>query len=40
VGYTGSAHYAEEAKKRGDEIFGMISLEMVGFTGPKQNYPP
>jgi Zn-dependent M28 family amino/carboxypeptidase len=39
VGYIGSTHYAEDAKKRGDQIFGMISLEMVGFTGLKQNYP-
>ncbi len=39
-GYVGSLHYAERAKKRGEEIHGMISLEMVGFTGPRQDYPP
>jgi aminopeptidase YwaD len=38
-GYIGSTHYAGEAKKRGDKILGMISLEMVGYTGLKQNYP-
>lgn len=39
-GYAGSTHYAEKAKERGEKILGMISLEMVGFTGPGQNYPP
>ena len=39
-GYIGSAHYVESLKKGKDEILGMISLEMVGFTGPRQNYPP
>ena len=38
--YAGSAHYAAKAKKEGEKILGMISLEMVGFTSPKQNYPP
>src|SRR4030042_5999366 len=38
-GYIGSAHYVESLKKGKDEILGMISLEMVGFTGPRQNYP-
>jgi aminopeptidase YwaD len=38
-GFVGSAHYAREARRRGDRIAGMISLEMVGFTHPKQNYP-
>ena len=37
--YVGSNHYAAMAKKREEKILGMISLEMVGFTGPKQNYP-
>jgi aminopeptidase YwaD len=37
--YAGSTHYAENARKRGEEILGMISLEMVGFTSPRQNYP-
>ena len=40
VDQVGSAHYAGMARKTGEEILGMISLEMVGFTGPKQNYPP
>jgi aminopeptidase YwaD len=36
----GSAHYAEKARRSGEKILGMISLEMVGFTGSKQDYPP
>jgi aminopeptidase YwaD len=39
-GYAGSIHCAEEAGRRGEKILGMISLEAVGFTGPKQDYPP
>jgi hypothetical protein len=39
-GYAGSLHYAERAKEGGEKILGMISLEMVGFTGPRQDYPP
>jgi aminopeptidase YwaD len=38
--YIGSAHYVEELKKGEEKIIGMISLEMVGFTGPRQDYPP
>ena len=38
-GYVGSLHYAERARRGGEEIRGMISLEMVGFTGPRQDYP-
>ena len=38
--YAGSAHYVEGLKKGGEEILGMISVEMVGFTGPRQDYPP
>jgi aminopeptidase YwaD len=38
-GYVGSLHYAEKAKREREEIYGMISLEMVGFTGPRQDYP-
>lgn len=38
-GYVGSTHYARRAKREGEKIAGMFSLEMVGFTGPKQNYP-
>ena len=39
VDYGGSSHYAKKAKERGEKILGMISLEMVGFTGPRQDYP-
>jgi len=39
-GYVGSLHYAEGARRGGEGILGMISLEMVGFTGPRQDYPP
>jgi Zn-dependent M28 family amino/carboxypeptidase len=39
-GYIGSSHYVEGLKKGKEEILGMISLEMVGFTGPRQDYPP
>lgn len=39
-GYVGSTHYAERAKKEGERVAGMISLEMVGFTSPRQDYPP
>jgi hypothetical protein len=38
--YVGSTHYVESLKKGEEGILGMISLEMVGFTGPRQNYPP
>ena len=38
-GYVGSLRYAEGAKRGREEIRGMISLEMVGFTGPRQDYP-
>ena len=37
---VGSSRYVESLKKGKEEILGMISLEMVGFTGPKQDYPP
>ncbi len=39
-GYIGSTHYAERAKREGEKIAGMISLEMVGFTDSRQAYPP
>ncbi len=39
-GYAGSVHYTERAREEGEKILGMISLEMVGFTGPRQDYPP
>jgi aminopeptidase YwaD len=38
--FIGSTHYVEKLKKGKEEVLGMISLEMVGFTGPNQNYPP
>ena len=38
--YIGSSHYVEGLKEGKEEILGMISLEMVGFTGPRQDYPP
>jgi aminopeptidase YwaD len=38
-GYVGSTLHAKKAKKEGTKIEGMISLEMVGFTAPTQNYP-
>ena len=38
--YIGSTHYAESLKKGREEILGVISLEMIGFTGPRQDYPP
>ena len=37
--FAGSAHYVGSLKKGEEEILGMISLEMLGFTGPEQNYP-
>ncbi len=38
--FVGSTHYVEKLSNREEKILGMISLEMVGFTGPKQDYPP
>jgi len=38
-GYVGSAYYARKVKREGERIVGMISLEMVGFTGRRQKYP-
>jgi aminopeptidase YwaD len=38
--YIGSTHYVESLKKGEEKILGMIALEMVGFTGPGQDYPP
>jgi hypothetical protein len=37
--YAGSIHYVDSLKKGEEIILGMISLEMVGFTGPRQDYP-
>jgi aminopeptidase YwaD len=38
--YVGSMHYVKSLKKGEEKILGMISLEMVGFIGPRQDYPP
>jgi hypothetical protein len=38
--FIGSTHYVKSLGKEEERILGMISLEMVGFTGSKQNYPP
>jgi hypothetical protein len=38
--FVGSTHYVEKFQRGEEEILGMISLEMVGFTGPRQDYPP
>ncbi|MFB3887839.1 MAG: M20/M25/M40 family metallo-hydrolase, partial [Thermodesulfobacteriota bacterium] len=38
-GYIGSTDYVNRAKRAGEKIIGMISLETVGFTHPKQSYP-
>ena len=39
-GYIGSTYYAQRARREGEKMMGMISLEMVGFTNSRQNYPP
>jgi aminopeptidase YwaD len=39
-GFLGSIHYAEKVKKKGEQVLGMFSLEMVGFTHVNQKYPP
>lgn len=38
--FIGSTHYVEKFQRGEEKILGMISLEMVGFTGPRQDYPP
>jgi Zn-dependent M28 family amino/carboxypeptidase len=38
-GYVGSTYHAKRTRDRAEKIIGMISLEMLGFTGPKQKYP-
>lgn len=38
--FVGSIHYVEKFQRGEEKILGMISLEMVGFTGPRQDYPP
>jgi aminopeptidase YwaD len=39
-GYVGSTYHAKRTRDRAEKIDGMISLEMLGFTGPRQKYPP
>ncbi len=38
-GFLGSTHHAEKAKREGEQIRGMFSLECVGFTRSGQSYP-
>ena len=38
-GYVGSTYHARKVKQEGEQIAGMIALEMVGFTGRQQKYP-
>jgi hypothetical protein len=38
--FVGSTYYVKKFQRGEEEIVGMISLEMVGFTGQKQDYPP
>ena len=38
-GYVGSTYHARKIKQEGEQIAGMIALEMVGFTGRQQKYP-
>jgi len=35
----GSTHFAKKLKAAGARVKGMVSLEMVGFTSPRQQYP-
>jgi len=39
-GYQGSRRFARRARREGREIVGVLDLEMVGFTSPKQRLPP
>ncbi len=38
--YQGSRHFARQARREGREIVGVLDLEMVGFTSPRQRRPP
>ncbi|OGP64025.1 MAG: hypothetical protein A2169_09025, partial [Deltaproteobacteria bacterium RBG_13_47_9] len=38
-GFVGSTHCVKKMSQIKERILGMISLEMVGFTDPVQNYP-
>lgn len=37
--FAGSTYYVNHLNQEKEKILGMISLEMVGFTGPNQHYP-
>jgi len=39
-GYQGSRRFARQARREGREIVGVLDLEMVGFTCPRQRLPP
>jgi len=38
-GYQGSRRFARQARREGREIVGVLDLEMVGFTSPRQRLP-
>jgi Zn-dependent M28 family amino/carboxypeptidase len=39
-GYLGSRRFARRARRERRDIVGVLDLEMVGFTSPKQRLPP
>lgn len=39
-GYQGSRRFARRARREGRQIVGVLDLEMVGFTCPRQRLPP
>lgn len=39
-GFLGSREHARSLKAAGTEVGGMVSLEMLGFTSDRQDYPP
>lgn len=39
-GYQGSRRFARQARREGRQIVGVLDLEMVGFTSPRQRLPP
>ncbi|HSB72029.1 MAG TPA: M28 family peptidase [Candidatus Methylomirabilis sp.] len=39
-GYQGSCRFAQQARQEGRQIVGVLDLEMVGFTSPRQRLPP
>jgi Zn-dependent M28 family amino/carboxypeptidase len=38
-GYQGSRRFARQARREGRQIVGVLDLEMVGFTSPRQRLP-